>query len=127
MDRVETETERLETSEERLNGIEHGLREKAREKGRRLAHRAIKRIDPVFGPRNLNADDAKVLFHPVDFVVFKGLNSQSRIKELIFLDRESNSTEARRLQRSIEKTIEQGKYEWLTIRVSDDGKIVEES
>lgn len=126
MDLVETETDRLAGSEERLREMENQLREKAREKGRRLAQLAIRKIDSVFGPRKLNPDDAKVLFHPVDFLVFNGLNSRPQIKEIIFLDRESTSREARRLQMSIEKVIEREKYEWLTIRIREDGKIVEE-
>src|SRR5512139_671312 len=64
------QTARLDKADERLCQQEDALREKAREKGRRLAHRAIKKVDTTFAPRRLNPDDAKVIFHPIDYVVF---------------------------------------------------------
>jgi predicted Holliday junction resolvase-like endonuclease len=47
-------------------------KEQSREKGRKLANKMIKKVDKVFVPQKLNPDDAKVIFHPVDFVVFNG-------------------------------------------------------
>lgn len=126
MDIVEAKNDRLDKTEERIDEAEEALREKARVAGRRTAHRAIRRIDPVFAPRRLNADDAKVLFHPVDYVVFKGMKQPGMIREILFLDRETNAPERRRLQRSIEKVVDNGNYEWLTIRIQEDGAIAEE-
>jgi predicted Holliday junction resolvase-like endonuclease len=74
----------------------------------------------------LNPDDAKVLFHPVDYVVFKGMKSAGPIKEIAFLDRETKSKERRTIQKSIERAVEKEHYEWLTIRVNEDGSIREE-
>jgi predicted Holliday junction resolvase-like endonuclease len=127
MDRIEAEDDRLLKSEERLDEKEESLREKAREKGRKLAHKMICKVDTVFTPRRLNPDDAKVLFHPVDYVVFKGMKSGNQIREIAFLDRKNKSKEQRTIQKSIERAIEREHYEWLTIRVNVDGSIKEES
>lgn len=126
MDILEAKDGRLDREEERTDEIEEALRRKARAAGRRMAQRTIRRIDPVFAPRRPNADDAKVLFHPVDYVVFSGMNESGTIREILFLDRETKAPKRRRLQRSIEKVVEAGKYDWLTIRVQNDGTIVEE-
>ena len=126
MDVIEAEDSRDNRREERIDEIEETLREKAREVGRRTARRMIKKIDPVFAPRRLNADDAKVLFHPVDYVVFRGMKDSDTVREIVFLDRQTISPNRRRLQKSIEKAVECGKYDWLTIRVQNDGAIVEE-
>jgi predicted Holliday junction resolvase-like endonuclease len=91
-----------------------------------MARRAITRIDPIFAPRRLNADDAKVLFHPVDYVVFCGMKDLGTVKEIVLLDRKAEAPKRRCVQRSIEKVVEAGKYEWLTLRVQNDGTIVEE-
>src|SRR2546422_6483974 len=117
---------RLDRVDGRIDEIEETLREKARAAGRRLAQRVIRRIDPVFAPRGLNADDAKVLFHPVDYVVFSGMKNSGTIRQILFLDRETKAPGRRSLQRSIEKVVETEKYEWLTIRVQEDGMIKDE-
>jgi predicted Holliday junction resolvase-like endonuclease len=114
---------RLAKLEEDLEGKAAAIRERAREKGRRQALLAVRRIDPIFSPRRLNPDDAKVIFHPVDFVVFNGMKTGERIKSIILLDREGVSSEQRKLQKTIERTVEKGRYEWQTLRVGDDGTI----
>lgn len=126
MDILESKDNRLDRKEEKIDEIEEALREQARAAGRRMARRAITRIDPVFAPRHLNADDAKVLFHPVDYVVFCGMKESGIVKEIVLLDRKAEAPKRRRVQRSIEKVVEAGKYDWLTVRVQNDGTIVEE-
>lgn len=126
MDRISDEDDRLSRLEEKLDEKEESLREKARERGRKLAQKMIREVDTVFTPKRLNPDDAKVIFHPDDYVLFKGMKGGGCIKEIAFLDRETKSKERRSIQRSIEKTIERGHYEWLTIRVHEDGSIKEE-
>ena len=67
-----------------------------------------------------------MLFNPLDYVVFKGMNAESMVKEIVFLDRETKSPERAAIQRSIQRVLELGNYEWLTIRVGEDGSITEE-
>lgn len=126
MDRLEAAASRLAVAEERLGDREESLREAGRRQGRRLAQALARKLDAVFTPRRLDPDDAKVLFHPVDYLVFKGMKSGPSISDLIFLDRETRDSDHRQVQRSIEKVIVRGQYEWLTLRVNDDGTIKEE-
>ncbi len=122
-DKITLEEERLTELEEKLEEKKGELQEKAREKGRKLAQKAIKKIDPVFAPRRLNADDAKVIFHPIDYIVFKGMKDSDSIKGILLLDREAKDGNHRAVQRSIEKVVERENYEWQTLRVQEDGKI----
>lgn len=126
MDNLNMEAQRLDVMEERIDEREEAMREKAREKGRREAGRLIRRIDNVFTPRRLNPDDAKVVFHPIDYIVFNGMKNAASMRNIVLLDRQTRSSDHRRLQHSIEKTIERGNYEWLTLRVLDNGSIKEE-
>lgn len=123
MDRIAFKSEELNMTEERLEEKEEKLREKAREKGRFLAQLAVKKIDPVFTPRKLNPDDAKVIFHPIDYVVFNGMKRGKSIKNIVLLDREVKETNHRTVQKSIERVLERENYEWQTLRVQEDGKI----
>jgi predicted Holliday junction resolvase-like endonuclease len=104
-------------------------KEQSREKGRKLANKMIKKVDKVFVPQKLNPDDAKVIFHPVDFVVFNGMKAGSNgdaLKSIILLDSEKKTTDQKRIQKSIIQSVEKENYEWLTIRVDNDGSITQE-
>lgn len=126
MDALDRMDARLTNHEVKLQEKVNEMREGAREKGRRLAQKTIRRIDTIFTPRRLNPDDAKVIFHPIDYVVFNGMKDNARMRNIILLDREGATAEQRRLQRSIQKTVEKGRIEWQTLRVSEDGTVTAE-
>ncbi len=89
MDKLDLESQRLDEIQERIEEKEDQLREKARKKGRIEANRVIRKIDKVFTPRKLNPDDAKVVFHPIDYVVFNGMKTGETIKNIFLLDRQT--------------------------------------
>jgi len=125
-DKIERESEKIDSLEEKIIEMKKELQEKAREKGRRIANRVVKKIDPIFFPRKLNPDDAKVIFHPIDYIVFNGMKSREPMKNIVLLDRKTRISSHKKLQRSIENTINHERYEWLTMRVDDDGKVCTE-
>lgn len=123
MDKVMLEKNRLDEIEKRLEEKKKDLQKKAQEKGRKRAQLVVKKIDPIFTPRKLNPDDAKVIFHPIDYIVFNGMKESESIKNIILLDREEKGIDHRTLQKSIERVVERENYEWQTLRVKEDGKI----
>jgi predicted Holliday junction resolvase-like endonuclease len=123
MDEITLEKDRLDEAEEKLEEKRKDLQRKAQEKGRKRAQLAVKKIDPIFTPRKLNPDDAKVIFHPIDYIVFNGMKAPEPIKNIILLDRQSKDGNHRSLQKSIEGVVERENYEWQTLRVQEDGKI----
>ncbi|MFC0772670.1 Holliday junction resolvase-like protein [Terrimonas alba] len=126
---IDREIYKLELLEEKIEEKIKTAREAAREAGRKAAKKIIRKIDPIFHPLGLDCNDCKVIFHPVDFVVFKGMNSTSgdcSIKELLLLDKNSKNGESLSVQKSIEKAIHNENYEWLTLRIENNGNIVEE-
>jgi len=126
-EKVDRETARLDNLEAKLEEKLAALKEQAREQGRKEAAKQVKKVDKVFSPLKLNPDDSKVIFDPVDFVVFNGMKGpDGLVKNLVLLDNDTKSTAAKRIQESVINTIEKGNYEWLTLRVDADGKIEEE-
>lgn len=122
MDKLQKSEKRLDNQELKIDEEEGEMREVAREKGRRQAARTTKKIDNIFYPNKFNPDDAKVMFHPVDFLIFNGMKDKG-VKNLVLFDREVKGREQKKLQRSIEKTVEKENYEWITMQVSEDGSI----
>lgn len=125
MQQLEASQARIDSASEKLDEKESDIREKAREAGRKEAMKSVKKIDNIFNPLKLNPDDSKVLFHPVDYIVFNGMKS-GQMKNLIFMDKKKQTNADKKLQQSIDKVIEKENYEWVTLRVEESGKITEE-
>ena len=128
LDKLEKDERRIDLEEEKLTEALEELKQAAREKGRNTANRMVKQVDKVFHPQKLNPDDAKVIFHPVDYVVFNGMkdNKTEGLKNILLLDGEKRSTEGKKIQKSIMKAVDKGNYEWITLRVENNGGIKEE-
>ena len=48
------------------------------------------------------------------------------MKNIILMDRVKSSSSEKQVQKSIAKVIERQNYEWITLRVEDNGNIKEE-
>lgn len=125
LEKYDKQVEQIENAELKLEEKKEAILEAAREKGRAEANRIIRKVDKIFAPKKLNPDDSKVIFHPVDFVVFNGMKKKS-MKEIVLLDSKRVGTDKKKIQQSIEKAIEKNKYEWLTLRVNERGKITQD-
>ena len=123
MDKLHLSDRRIDKTEDKIDREESEVREKAREIGRLQAMKAAQKVDTVFHPNKFNADDAKVMFHPVDFLIFNGMKNKNEIKNLVLFDREIKNKEQKALQKSIEKTITKENYEFVTMQVSEEGEI----
>jgi predicted Holliday junction resolvase-like endonuclease len=129
LDKLGKDEQKLDLLEDKIDEDMEFYKEQAREKGRKQATKMIKKVDKVFLPQKLNPDDAKVIFHPVDFVVFNGMKAGSNgyaLKNVVLLDSEKRSSEQKQIQKSIIQAIDKQSYEWLTIRVDNDGSISQE-
>ena len=83
-------------------------------------------MSPYLYDQAMNANDIKVIFDPVEFVVFHGLTKEHRtLIELVDHPAETGARE--RAQTSIKHAIEAGNFEWQTFRVQPDGRVVPEA
>lgn len=121
--KIENERVRIEKAHERLDEKEEGIKELAREKGRKQANKMVRKIDKLFNPRKLNPDDSKVIFHPIDYIVFNGMK-KGNLKNILLLDsKNKGGTREKAMQKSIEKNVEKENYEWITLRVEANGNV----
>ena len=113
---------RLARAQERQVSVLEELRADATAQGQRQARRQLLKIDQVFSAKRINLQDVKVLFDPVDYVVFHGLNG-SGVKEIRFVNHEPESREDERLVKTIAKVIRAGDVGFSILRVNKDGSI----
>jgi predicted Holliday junction resolvase-like endonuclease len=125
-DELHEEQRKVDQARERFEARESRIREVAKLKGQAVARRLLRRMAPVFVSNHIDPNDVKVVFDPVEYVVFKGLTNGgcSRIR---FLDRPSRSVRQERIQNSLAKTIDRGDIFWRTYRISETGNITVES
>jgi len=114
----------LSGREAEFDAVKGELREAARVEGRRQAevvfNNAIK-LD--FRRMKLDPIDIKPVLNPVDFVVFKGMNKDEEISDLVFLSKKLANPMINRLRKQVKTSIKNSAYEWLVARIDDEGKI----
>ena len=125
-DRMHAAVERLNRKIERFDEKEQQIREKAKDLGRRAARRRIRAIAPFLRVQEIEPADVKVLFDPVEYVVFRNLRDRA-CSAVDFVDHPPESKARELVIKSIQDTLRAGNIEWHTYRVSDDGNIVREN
>ena len=121
-DVLEAQRAALAQAQERLLEETARLREKAKQAGRREMQRRLRGLTSFFRRKRIALRDLKLLFHPVDYIVFRGLSSGA-CTAVELLDGAPASSAHERLQRSIERTVKGGNYSWVTMRIADDGSV----
>jgi predicted Holliday junction resolvase-like endonuclease len=116
---------RLERQIQKFADREEEIREEARRLGQREAHRRLREIAPFFVARRIDPQDVKLLFHPVEYVVFRGMQD-GRCASVDFIDHPPADRDGARIQRSIDSAIRAGNLEWRTFRIREDGRVVED-
>lgn len=123
-DKLEREIEKLELQEKTIKSKLAKAKTDATLQGRIEADEHIAQFDTLFAPLGLSPNDAKVHFQPVDYIVFNGMNSlEGKIKNIVLLDRKENKGS---LQDSIQKCVHDERYDFLTIKIKNDGEVIEE-
>lgn len=121
-DELAAERQKLARAEERLFDQTERLRDKAKEAGRKEMERRLRSLTAFFRKQRIEIRDIRLLFHPVDYVAFRGLSDGS-CTAVEFIDREATTNAHAALQRSIEHCIRAGNFKWITMRIADDGRI----
>jgi predicted Holliday junction resolvase-like endonuclease len=72
----------------------------------------------------LDPFDVKPILHPIDFVVFKGMNREETVSDIMLLTRQHNCPSINPLREQIKAAVLKNKYDWQIARIDDKGKIV---
>jgi len=121
VDDVREEIEGLE--EEYKCEIEPIIEKKYKVEGRKQALERIKKVDKVFTKRKIDQRDVRLLFDPIEYLVFRGLTDGEGISKISFVGKTPQSKRQETIIDTLEKSIRQGNYEFTLIRISDDGGI----
>jgi len=119
-ERVSETDERLTSAEDRFEEKLEAQRQELVEKGRRLAKKRLKKIDPVFSAKDIDPQEVKVIFNPVEYLIFHGLKSEKGVQLIEFVSRSPESRSEEATVESIERTIRNRDVEFETLHLRDD-------
>ena len=124
LDDYEYRSLQMDKNEEEFNEIESKLREAAVEKGRKAAQKVFnKAIKADLRKLKLDPYDIKPILNPVDYIVFKDMNSKDIISNIVFLSKQLENQNINRLRAQVKNVIEDKNYEWLVARIDNTGQI----
>ncbi len=119
--RIADQDDRLSSAEERFEEKIQKQRQKLIDLGRRRAKKRLKKIDPTFSGKDIDPQDVKVVFDPVEYVIFHGLNSDDGVELVEFVSRSPDSNAHEKIVKSIGRTVRNGDVEFETLHMRDDG------
>ena len=124
LDDYEHRSYQMDLKEEEFSEKESKLREAAVEKGRKEAQKVFnKAIKADFRKMKLDPYDIKPILNPVDFLVFKDMNKEGPISDIVFLSKQIENQNINRLRDQVKIVIEDKNYEWLVARIDNTGQI----
>ena len=119
-DRLDDARGRLEAADERFRDEERTIRREAARKGELEARRKLRKISSYFAGHRIHPHDVYAVFDPVHFVAFDGL-SNDQLSRVAFVD--DVAPERERVHASIEKALDAGNFEWITLRIDGEGRV----
>lgn len=119
--KLAAEDDHLASAEKRFDQRLKEQKEQLTEQGRRIAKRKLKKIDPTFSAKDIDPQDVKVIFNPVEYIIFHGLNSREGVDLVEFVSRSPDSKTQEVIVKSIERTVRNGDVEFETLHMKDDG------
>jgi len=124
LDRHELRLLSLEKKETLFEEKEGEMRKKSIERGRRKVPILIKKcLSSEFRKLKYDPYDIKAIMHPVDFIVFDGLNDGVKLKNVTFLSMKTSNREQNIILDSIRKTVNKKNYDWKVARITMNGKV----
>jgi predicted Holliday junction resolvase-like endonuclease len=120
MDRIEGRRDALERRrgalEERASELQRVAKERAEQ---RVLPQLLSRAAPMFYKLRIDPRDVRTIIHPIDFVVFRGMNSRDGVRAVDLVSLQRGSAFAP----SISKAIHANELGWRTVHVGDNGTV----
>jgi len=124
LDKYESRFLSQERKEKLFEKKENEVRKKSIERGRKKVPILIKKcLYSEFRKLKYDPYDIKAIMHPVDFIVFDGLNDGVKLKDITFLSMKTSNREQNLILESIRKTVNKKKYDWKVARITVNGKV----
>jgi predicted Holliday junction resolvase-like endonuclease len=122
LDDYEKKCRLMADKENKFGEVKAALREKAVKKGRDEAQKVFNNaINPKFEALKFDPYDLKPILNPIDFLVFKDMNKEDKVNDIVFLSKKINNPMLNKIRKQVETCVKKEKYEWKIARIDNEG------
>lgn len=121
---MDAQQARLDNEEAAFDEAESAIRQKATQRDQ-LKARQLRKLSTYLYDRTVNANDFKVVFDPVEYLVFHGL-TKGHCTLIELVDHPAEYMRRGKVRKSIDRAVAAGNLEWQTFRVQSDGSIIQQ-
>ncbi len=123
LDTYDAKTKRLDKNEDKFAEEERKIREESRQRGREQVPKLVNQaLNKNFLKLKYDPYDVKAILHPVDFVVFDGMN-RGQVDHVALLSNKTANPHLQRLHKAIADVINAKSYSWKVLHVAEDGAV----
>jgi len=123
LDILDAKTKRIDKKEEKFEEEEDNIREQARERGRKQVPKLINQsMNKNFAKLKYDPYDVKAILHPIDFVVFDGMN-KGQVEDVTLISNKTTNLHMQRLHKAIAEAVKIKSYDWKVLHVAQDGEV----
>jgi len=123
LDMLDEKEEKMSKKEEKFVEEENNIREQSRKRGRQQVPKLINQsLNKNFSKLKYDPYDVKAILHPIDFVVFNGMN-KGQVDNVALLSNKTTNPHMQSLHKAIAEAVKTKSYDWKTLHVSQDGKV----
>lgn len=113
----------LEKIEEKFAEEVDEIKQKAVERGRKQVPKLVNQsINKKFASLKYDPYDIKAILHPIDFVVFNGMN-KGQVQDVTLLSSKTKNSYIQNFHKAIADVVKEKRYDWKVLRVSQDGEV----
>jgi len=121
--KIDEKDEKIGEKENEFAQKEKTIKEKAVQRGRsKVLKTVLDSMDDYFTKMKYNPYDIKPILHPVDFVIYEGMN-EKKMNDVVFLSRETKNPYMNKLHTSINEVINKELYDFKVARIDIDGNV----
>jgi len=121
--KIDKEDEKIEDKEDEFAEKEKGIKVAAIQRGRsKVLKTVLNSMDDYFTKKKYNPYDIKPILHPVDFVIYEGMN-EKKMNDVVFLSKETDNPYINKLHTSINEVINKELYDFKVARIDIDGSV----
>ena len=121
--KIDKKDEGIGDKENKFAEKEKAVRDEAVKRGRsKVLKTVLNSMDGYFTKMKYNPYDIKPILHPVDFVIYEGMN-EKKMNDVVFLSKKTNNPYIDKLHMSINETINKELYDFKVARIDIDGSV----
>jgi len=120
---LEKKDEKIENKESKFAEKVKTIKDKAVQRGRsKVLKTVLNSMDDYFTKMKYNPYDIKPILHPVDFVIYEGMN-EKKMNDVVFLSKKTTNPYINKLHMSINEIVNKESYDFKIARIDIDGNV----